>query len=238
MGKKGRARTGARSVTLGPRSAAAGLILVLAVLAIVVGRTLRAGPRPSTPQTGAATTTGAGAGAGVTPEGDPYRGAASAPVTIVAYSDFLCPNCRQFATEVVPWLEATWMARGFVRLVYRDFAIRGEGSFLAAEAARCAGESGRFWEFHDTLFALPTGERSREELADVASSIGLRREAHLACLETHRHRAAVEAATAAARARGFAGTPTYEINGRRTEGAIPIDRWNDLFVAFQNDLGR
>jgi len=175
-------------------------------------------------------------GTHVTAEGDPAIGSAAAPITIVEYADYQCSNCRQFAEEVLPWLKRTWMAQGAVRVVFRDFAVKGAESVLAAEAAHCAGEQGRYWSFHDALFAAQSGENEgtfkRDRLVALAGQVGLDADALGACVDANRHRARVAAATQAALGQGFAGTPTFLVNGHKTQGAIPTDRWDELFKIF------
>ncbi|MCB0217095.1 MAG: DsbA family protein [Caldilineae bacterium] len=181
-------------------------------------------------------------GTGVTPEGDPFIGAADAPVTIVEFSDYQCPNCRQFATVVLPWLKQTWLAQGFVRVVFRDFAIRGDRSIDAARAAHCAGEQGRFWSYHDAVFAMAGGTSAQpldpENLERLAGEEGLDPEAFGSCFRSGRHRDRIDASAAFAYAQGFEGTPTYLINGRKTQGAIEIADWDRLFRLYQQDLGQ
>jgi protein-disulfide isomerase len=197
--------------------------------------------RPVAPGPATAVTT-ADAGTWTTPEGDPAIGAPTAPVTIVEYSDYQCPNCRQFATEVLPWLKQTWLAQGFVRVVYRDFALRGADSVRAAEAAHCAGEQRRYWSFHDRLFAAQTGADgppfSPAHLQQIARELGLDRPAFERCVTEGRYRDRVEASTRLAQSQGFQGTPTYIINGRETRGAIPVADWERLFQLYQDQLAR
>lgn len=179
-------------------------------------------------------------GTGVTVDGDPVIGRADAPVTIVAYSDYQCPNCGQFATEVLPWLKQSWLGQGFVRVVFRDFPIRGADSLRAAEAAHCAGDQGRYWSYHDQLFQSFGGGTpapfAEANLAAIAEALGLDGAAFQSCLASGRHRARVEAAHQGALAQGFEGTPTFVINGRRTQGAIGIADWDQLFRLYQQDL--
>jgi len=82
----------------------------------------------------------------------PARGAPNAPVTIIELSDFQCSFCGKFWKETLPRLEAEYVRPGKVRLVYRHLAILGTQSVAAAQAADCAGEQGKFWEYHDLLF--------------------------------------------------------------------------------------
>jgi protein-disulfide isomerase len=193
---------------------------------------------------------GAGAGAALTPEpgtwltpaNEPAIGSPSAPVTIVAYLDYQCPNCRQFATEVLPWMRKGWIAQGFVKVVLRDFAIRGLESYQAAEGAYCAGEQGRYWTFMERLYAAQAGENGGafgpENLARMAEAAGLNRAGFTDCLASGRYRARVEASTQEAHGKGYEGTPVYEINGRKVQGALPVDSWQELFQAFTEDFQR
>jgi len=77
------------------------------------------------------------------------RGSPQASVIIVEFADFQCPFCRQ-VEPILKSLLAKYQGR--VSLAYRDFPLR---AIQAAEASRCAGEQGKFWEYHDLLFALP-----------------------------------------------------------------------------------
>jgi protein-disulfide isomerase len=179
--------------------------------------------------------------AGVTSDGDHVLGPASAPVTLIVFSDYQCPNCRQFAVDVLPWLTERWMPTGLVRVVYRDFVVRGPESQQAAEAAQCAGEQGHFWAYHDLLFQAQHGENAGafapEALRALAAGAGLDADALMACVQTGRQRGRVEAATTFARQQGFEGTPAYVINGRPTSGAIPVARWEELFRLYATQFG-
>jgi len=177
-------------------------------------------------------------GTWVTADGDPAIGAPGAPVSIVEYEDYQCGNCRQFTTEVVPWLRGSWLRDGFVNIVVRDFAIQGEDSVRAAEAAHCAAEQGRFWAYHDALFQAQPGPYDADSLVSIASALGLDADAFAACLSSGRYEASVEASTQAGHAQGFDGTPTYLINGRQVQGAIEIERWQALFEAFVADFAK
>lgn len=173
-----------------------------------------------------------------TPEGDPVVGSPTAPVTIVEFGDYQCPNCAQFALEVLPWLRESWIASGMVRVLYRDFAIRGEASILAASAAHCAGEQGRYWAFHDRAYAAHSGGEtfSVDGLVAMAAEIGLDGEAMEACLRAGRYVERVRASTEFARGQGFDGTPTYLIDGREVAGALAIADWESLFRSYERDF--
>lgn len=238
MSGQRRDNSGTTAIEVGPVGVAVGLALVaLAVLG--VGWLLRGGPGDDEASTTAvAATVVPEAGTWVTSRGEPAIGPVAAPVTIVEYTDFQCGNCRQFAAEVMPWLQTSWLDNGFVNVVVRDFAILGPASVAAAEAARCAGEQGRYWAYHDALFAAQPGPFEHDGLVGYAQTLGLDTAAFDDCLASGRHRAAVNASTQSGLDQGFDGTPTYLINGMKVQGAIEIDRWQSLFEAFAADFAR
>ena len=89
---------------------------------------------------------------------DFITGDQNAPITIVIYVDFQCPFCGKFFKETELTALANYVKDGKVKLVSRDFAFLGQESLKAAEAARCAGDQGKFWEYHDYLFTHQNGE--------------------------------------------------------------------------------
>jgi protein-disulfide isomerase len=124
---------------------------------------------------------------------------------------------------------------GKVRMVYKDFPLAShEGALPAAEAARCAGERGRFWEYHDLLFVAQPAF-SKSELLAYAGRLDLPRDSFAVCIESGQHREAVKADVAEGRAAGVQGTPTFFINGRRLIGAQPIDAFREAVQAALRD---
>lgn len=127
---------------------------------------------------------------------------------------------------------------GKVRLVFKDFPLDFRpGARPAAEAARCAGALGRFWEYHDLLF-LAQPAFSRGDLVAYASRLGLDRAAFSACLEAGRYRRAVDGDVAEGRALGVTGTPTFFVNGRRMVGAHPIETFREAVQDALADAAR
>jgi protein-disulfide isomerase len=150
------------------------------------------------------------------------KGKAGAPVTIVEFGDFKCPNCRRFAQAIEPALKSRYLDTGVVRMYWRDYPIRGHESVQAAVAARAAARQGRFWAFHDALY---TGERP--DLTDG----GLRAAAKRAGLDLARFdadrrakpvRQAVDTDLNFALDLGMPGTPAFLINGHLLFGAQPL----------------
>lgn len=155
------------------------------------------------------------------------RGVAAAPVTIEEWADFQCPACGQFARLTVPLIMTSYVAAGQVRLVYRHFSFLGPESEWAAEAAECAGEQGRFFEYHDRLYASQAGENrgtfSKTNLKRLGAELGLG-QTFAACVDSGRYAQAVRDQTASGQARGIDRTPTLFVNGRKIEGAATFEQ--------------
>jgi protein-disulfide isomerase len=115
-------------------------------------------------------------------------------------------------------IEEEYVATGQVRVVYNHFAFIGEESIRAAEAAECAREQGRFWDYADTLFANQRGENrgafADQYLKSFADGLGLDTLEFNTCLDTRRYRTAVQEATQAGQARGVNSTPSFFVNGQ------------------------
>ena len=174
---------------------------------------------------GAGAPTGSSGGTAAAPR--PVLGDAKAPVLIAEYGDFQCPSCGAFARTVEPQIQAAYIATGKARLEWHDFAWIGTESRDAANAARCAGDQSRFWEFHDLLYRSQSGENqgafSADRLKAMGASLGLEPVAFNACVEGNTYGDAVAADFSDVRSRGFNGTPTFLIGGQRIVGAQPFE---------------
>ena len=157
------------------------------------------------------------------------RGPDDAAVTIVVWSDFLCPYCVTQA----PVLDAALRAHPRdVRVVYRHLPLpMHAGADVAAEAAVEAGRQGKFWPFHDQLLAASAGGLPREVLIERARLAGLDVPALEAALADHRHRDAVMTDVAAALSLGANGTPTVFVNGRALPGMVDADELETTITA-------
>jgi protein-disulfide isomerase len=152
------------------------------------------------------------------------RGPAAAPVTILEWSDFQCPFCKN-AQDVLARLLAEYPDS--LRLVFKDFPLRSHDRAVpAAVAARCAGAQGRFWEYHDLLFVAQPAF-ARDDLLGYARRLGLDVPAFTGCLDAGQFRDAVVADQREGREAGVRATPTFFINGRKIEGALPIEEFRD-----------
>jgi protein-disulfide isomerase len=161
------------------------------------------------------------------PADAPALGPAGAPVTIVGFLDYQCPYCHR-SQAVVDQVVA--MYKGKVRLVHQDFLLGRPRSLPAARAARCAGDQGKFWEYHRNLLTA-RGDMSDEDLKARAASLSLDAGLFTSCLASDTHDAAIQTAVAAGHELGITGTPTFFVNGRRLVGARPIDDFRKLIDA-------
>ena len=139
------------------------------------------------------------------------RGEADAPVVMVIYSDFACPYCTQLAQKVEPEL-ADLVDQGTLRIEWRDLAQISPTSPLAAQAGRAAAKQGRFWEFHDAVYAAadPQGhpEYTEDSLVTFAQKAGVANiEQFRTDMTSAETVAAVTEATNHAHSIGITGTP-------------------------------
>ena len=150
----------------------------------------------------------------------PSRGPASAPVEIVEFSDFQCPFCLR-AHPTVDQVLKTYGDR--VHFVYRHYPLPGHPNARpAAEAAACADEQGKFWPYHDKLFASQS-KLSDADLKQDAADLGMDASKFNACVDSHKYAAKVEADVKAGQDAGVDGTPAFFINGRLISGAQPYE---------------
>jgi protein-disulfide isomerase len=171
--------------------------------------------------------------------GDP-----NAPITVVEYGDFQCPGCAQFAQSDQAKLIDEYVATGKIRFEYHPFSFldhtlsldaggsvtaSGDGeSVRAAEAALCAADQGKFWQYHDTIYANYDGENqgaySEARLVDMAKLIGLDTSTFTTCLDQGTHKAEVESLYAQAVQSGVTQTPSFGVNGE----VSPYNGYDDL----------
>jgi protein-disulfide isomerase len=152
---------------------------------------------------------------------DPSIGSSSAPVTLVEFSDFQCPFCQR----VAPTLKQVKEKYGDkVRIVWKDFPLTQihPQAFKAGEAAHCAAEQGKFWEYHDRLFANQQSLQPND-LKKHAADLGLDAGAFGTCLDSSKYGERVRDGVAEGSRLGVNSTPTIYINGRVLSGAQPYE---------------
>lgn len=154
-------------------------------------------------------------------QGDIARGSVTAPVSVVAFTDFHCPHSK----IIQPMLQSLIAHYGDrIRLVHRDFPIARlhPKALRVHEAARCAAEQDGFWAYHDKLMASPSSTGT-EQLMAHAREAGLDDERLLLCLESGHHLESVQQDVEEGIRLGVSGTPTVFINGRILRGAHPLE---------------
>jgi protein-disulfide isomerase len=125
--------------------------------------------------------------------GSPILGNPDAPITILDFSDFQCPNCGRYVKNTEPILNETYIQTGKVSLVYKYFPVVGFDSMNPALAGQCSQEQGLFWQFHKLLFAnqkpIDSGWVSKDNLKNFASQIsGLDLQKFSECLDSERYK--------------------------------------------------
>lgn len=159
------------------------------------------------------------------PDGAPVLGDEAADVTIVAFSDYQCPYCHRAQSTVEELLD---QYQGRVKLVHMDFPLNiHPGAIPAARAARCAGEQDRFWEYHRNLLSELT-DFSKEDLMRRAKALGLDEQPFESCLASDRYDAVIDAGFDEGQQLGVSATPTFFINGRRIQGAVPLEQFAEI----------
>jgi protein-disulfide isomerase len=157
-------------------------------------------------------------------ENDRVLGNSVAPVTIVEYGDFQCPFCGRLHANINEPLREQYIKTGKVKFIWRDFAFLGAESQWASQAAQCAGDQKKFWEYHDYLFEHQNGENqgafSVPNLKRFAGVLGLDQEKFAACLDGETFAKLVAQNTQEGRSLGVSGTPTTFINGKSVVGAV------------------
>jgi protein-disulfide isomerase len=165
---------------------------------------------------------------------DPKRllGNPKAPVMIVEFSDYQCPYCHQIEPTVKRIL-AKYGDK--VSFSYRDFPLSAihQNAIIAAEASRCAEEQGKFWEYHDQLFASSSLEKN--SLIDYARNLKLDDKQFDSCLTAEKYKADIDKDEQEGRTAGVNGTPGFFINGVFLNGAKPE---SEFTTVIDDELGR
>lgn len=174
------------------------------------------------------------------PTSGPAFGPADARVTLIVFSDFECPYCREFARTLRDNLPQKYPKD--VRVIFEDFPIKSIHPWAeeAAEAAHCIadGNTGLFWSFHDWIFEhqgeISTGNLKEKAFGFVKEHQGDTTKVGT-CLDSHAMRAKVEESVARGRPLGIEQTPTFFLNGRTVPGAL---KWAALNTLIQMELNR
>lgn len=153
-------------------------------------------------------------------DGAPLRGNQSAAVVIVEFSDFQCPFCGRFAREVLPELQRHYVDTGLVRLAFRHLPLPVHANAAAAAvAAVCAARAGKFWEFHDLLFASPGQPLEAEALRGYLESVGVSSDSYEHCIASDAA-SVIRRDSSEAQDLGITGTPSFVIGKKLSGGRL------------------
>jgi protein-disulfide isomerase len=166
---------------------------------------------------------------------DNAMGDPNAPIQIIEYGDYKCSHCGTFAVETEPLIVQNYVSTGTVYLVFRSFGggLSAE-SQMAAEAAYCAGDQNKYWEYHDILFAnRASGAFTDRRIKAFAEILDLDMDAFESCYNSGKHTDRTNQDFADAQAAGVTGTPafiiTYNVNGEEKQrfinGAYPFSEF-------------
>jgi len=165
-------------------------------------------------------------------ENEPYLGDENAEILIVEFSDYACPYCGKFAIETLPKIFENFN----VKLVFKDFPLptHGEVAIKAHEAANCAGEQGKYWEYHDVLFSRQSEwKKNSSKFVEYAKMLGLNVEEFRACLDSGKYREEVLQDREEGIKLGVRGTPTLFVNGQKVTGALPYQDFEKILREIQ-----
>jgi protein-disulfide isomerase len=164
----------------------------------------------------------------------PTLGSKDAKVTMVEFGDFQCPFCKQYFQQNFAQIKSQYIDTGKVRLIFRHFPLSSihVNAQIAAVAAECANQQGKFWQYHDLLYTDGQSDGTgldKASLEKYASSLGLNsgtfgfgKNKFNQCLESNATLSVVNADQAEGTKDGVTGTPTFYINGVQFVGAQPL----------------
>ena len=169
--------------------------------------------------------------------GAPILGDSNAPLTLVEWGDYQCTYCHRFHEEVKDSVLSNFVESGKIRFTFRDFTLNGPASVLAAEAAYCAGDQNKYWEYHDELYNNWEGENTgwvtMSNLKRFASNVGLDMNQFDKCVQDHGYKQKVLSNYKYGQQIGVSATPTFMIidnegDARVIRGAQPYEVFDQV----------
>lgn len=157
-------------------------------------------------------------GAEISIQGDPVMGDKDAKVTMVEFTDYQCPFCGRAFRQTYPPVVAEYVKTGKLRYVIHDYPLQQihPNAFKAAEAVRCAGDQGKYWEMHDRLFG---DQKALDEkgLQASAQALGLDTKQFQQCLDTGKYKTEINDEIKVGASLGVTGTPTFFLGPTGTD---------------------
>jgi len=168
----------------------------------------------------------------VSADDDAVKGDKNAKVTIIEFSDYECPFCQRFYSQTLSQIDEQYIKTGKVKLVYRDFPLTSihQNAQKAAEAAECAGEQGKYWEMHNTLFEKGVSG-GVNTFKTYSKDIGLDQGKFNTCLDSGKMTEEVRKDLRDGESYGVSGTPAFFVNGKIISGAQPFSVFQQAIEA-------
>jgi len=174
----------------------------------------------------------------LTSNSSPVLGSKDAPITVIEFGDYQCFYCHKFFNSTEDAIVKNYIDTGKVKMIFKDFTIIGQDSITAANAAHCAQEQGKFWEYHDALYNNWTGENtgwaSVTNLALIAKQMGLNQNQFNQCMTQAKYMSVVRGSASDANSLGLTGTPDFFIIApdnsiTKVVGAEPYEVFDQIF---------
>ena len=161
-------------------------------------------------------------------DNDPVKGNKDAKVTIIEFGDYQCTYCEVFFTQSLPQIGKKYIDTGKVKFVYRDFPLSfHQYAQKSAEAAECANEQGKFWNYHDKLFQNQATLET-DSLKRFAQELGLDTARFNSCLDSGKMTTEVQKDVSDGTSYGVSGTPAFFVNGTPLSGAQPFEEFEKI----------
>ena len=174
----------------------------------------------------------------LTANSSPVFGSNDAPITMIEFGDYQCFYCNKFFHNTEDNIVKNYVDTGKVKLIFKDFTIIGQDSVTAANAAHCAQEQGKFWEYHDILYSNWSGENtgwvSTAHLLQFAKQASLNENQFSQCLTQKKYTQVVRGSVSDANTLGLMGTPDFFIISpdssiTKVVGAQPYEVFDEIF---------
>ncbi len=176
----------------------------------------------------------------ITGNSSPMLGSNNAPITMIEFGDYQCFYCNNFFHNTEAGIVENYIDTGKVKMYFKDFTIIGQDSVTAANAAHCAQEQGKFWEYHDILYTNWAGENtgwvSSANLMQFAKQLGLNQDQFSQCMTQEKYLSVIQSSVSDANNLGLTGTPDFFIIGpdnsvTKVVGAQPYSVFDEIFKA-------
>lgn len=152
---------------------------------------------------------------------DPVMGSGDAPLTLIEFSDYQCPFCARFAEDQMVRLKRDFIDTGKVKFVYRDFPLPShQNAMIAAQAAHCADDQGKYWEMNEALFA---NQRDLANINVIAAKVGLNILDLNSCINAEKYTKDIRYSLSEGREIGVSGTPSFVLGKSAFNGVIKGD---------------